>query len=585
MNDVNGSFYRKGFRLFRAFCLFMWFLFLMAPAYAPGEGTAHLALTDTPEVIYPGRTERLTFVSDAEGSVSVLLEDGDGRAYTAVTGYRAISGTNHITWNGILPDGSIPAEGKYTLVLEMDGVRAATAVTVGSETVRILKLVFPGDLTAGESASVSVECSADGYIELKASQDGAEWLTMVKTYVKAGLNTISWDGTLDGTVPETGKYALKATGYNADGIEGTARQITFVLSAPPTPTPTAAPTPSPTPYIPSREADPEEEGLNYWTLPIADLSDEASIWEVMMQPITVIEGGQKDTYKLRATPSKTGGTANIIGEITCASQGVHVLSDNGDGWTLIEAYNSSYGPDCDSRRGYGNTDELITGYVETSLLKTIIPDDQYGLLIDKMDQKMYIFSEGKIIGTLLVSTGNPTKQQPWNETPAGEFLMVSRVGGFYAGNLYCDMALRVNGGCLIHEVPYIGDFDYSSTVPKLGSKASHGCIRVQKDKNEEGQNMRWLWNNLKINTKVLIWDDTGRLIPYPPETTVVYYNPKGGKYFHEDRNCSSVKKTYLPLAQTTYGALEELFDEPLPCPYCCTLKSKSQIDALNEALK
>ena len=46
-----------------------------------------------------------------------------------------------------------------------------------------------------------------------------------------------------------------------------------------------------------------------------------------------------------------------------------------------------------------------------------------------------------------------------------------------------------------------------------------------------------------------------------------------------------MKKTYLPLARTTYGALEELFDNPLPCPYCCTIKSKAQIDALNESLK
>ena len=49
---------------------------------------------------------------------------------------------------------------------------------------------------------------------------------------------------------------------------------------------------------------------------------------------------------------------------------------------------------------------------------------------------MYIFSEGKCIGTLLVSTGLNNKTQSWNETPAGEFLMVSRTGGFPAGNLW-----------------------------------------------------------------------------------------------------------------------------------------------------
>ena len=562
-------------------CIAAYFL----PRQSLAEGESGLRLTVVPDLIYPGKAERMSFVSDEAGSVSVAVVSPDGTVHPVTEGYQAIAGTNHITWDGTFRDGSVPEPGEYTLTLYMDGETAEKKITVGSEAVRILEVVFPSGLTAGDSADIAVECSRSGRLELQVSGDGAQWLTIANVRAASGRNTIHWDGRFAGSLPSGGRYALKVTGISEDGVEGTARQISFVLSAPPTPVPTPMPTPSPTPYIPSRADGAAKEGLSYWSLPIGILDNVEEIWTVMMQPITVINGPQKETYKLRATPSKTGGRANIVGEVTYASQGVHVIRDNGDGWTLIETYNSSYGPDCDSRPGYGKTDELITGYVETSLLKEITPSTEYGLLIDKMDQKMYIFSQGEIIGTLLVSTGNPTKQQPWNETPAGEFLIVSWVGGFYAGNLYCDMALRVNGGCLIHEVPYIGDYDYSSTVPKLGSKASHGCIRVQKDKNDEGQNMRWLWLNLKMNTKVLIWDDTGRLIPYPSDDTVVYYNPKGGKYFHEDRNCSSVRKTYLPLAPTTYGALEELFDTPLPCPYCCTIKSKAQIDALNESLK
>ncbi len=569
----------------RAFVSVLFCLALFLPYVCFSEGEAGLSLTDIPAVIYPGKAERMSFFSDAAGAVNVSVTSSDGTVHSVIEGYMAISGTNHITWDGTFRDGGVPSPGEYTLTLDMEGRTAEKTVNVGAEAVKILEVQVPSGLVCGDSAVISVECSQAGRLELQVSADGAAWVTIADIPSSAGKNTVPWDGLLEGNVPAAGRYALKVTGVSGEGIEGTARQISFTLLNPPTPEPTPAPTPSPTPYIPSRSEGAAEEGLNYWSLPIGILENEETIWQVMMQPITVIDGPQKETYKLRATPSKTGGKANIVGEITYASQGVHVIRDNGDGWTLIEAYNSSYGPDCDSRPGYGNTDELITGYVETSLLKVITPSTEYGLLIDKMDQKMYVFSGGRLIGTLLVSTGNPTKQQPWNETPAGEFLMVSRVGGFYAGNLYCDMALRVNGGCLIHEVPYIGDYDYSSTVPKLGSKASHGCIRVQKDKNEQGMNMKWLWDNIKINTKVLIWDDSGRLIPYPSEDTVVYYNPKGGKYFHEDRNCSSVRKTYLPLAPTTYGALEELFEDPLPCPYCCTLKSRSQIDALNAELK
>lgn len=41
-------------------------------------------------------------------------------------------------------------------------------------------------------------------------------------------------------------------------------------------------------------------------------------------------------------------------------------------------------------------------------------------------------------------------------------------------------------------------------------KASHGCIRIQRRANAQGQNMQWLWNNLENKTKVFIWDDRGR---------------------------------------------------------------------------
>lgn len=308
-----------------------------------------------------------------------------------------------------------------------------------------------------------------------------------------------------------------------------------------------------------------------------------------MQPIVVLDGNQKEVYRLRKTPDSSTKRDNVVGEITYASQGVHILETRDDGWTLVEAYNSSYGPDCTSRPGYGVTDDLIQGYVKTSLLKTIEPRTDYALLIDKLEQKMYIFSEGKCIGTLLVSTGLNNAKQSWNETPSGEFLMVSRAGGFPAGNLWCAYGMRINGGCLIHEVPYIGDNDtpvsrrdYSSTVKLLGQKASHGCIRVQKAANEQGQNIKWLWDNIKVNTKVLIWDDTGRFLEYPDDSLELYYNPNGGKNYHENQYCTAVKDRYLPLTAFTYGELDTTFAKLTPCSTCARIMRKSEIDAINK---
>ena len=569
-----------------AFAVFL--LVLMTAAGTLAEDAAGgLYFVTVPETVYPGKTERIVFSSDRAGTATLSVSDPDGTGVCVVrSSISVLPGNNNLVWDGLSEDGEAVREGKALLVLSIGGESCSAELDIGKETMRILRISYPDRPTAGGSVVFRVECSMDGEVELKIQDADGAWHAAAAGKTTGSVAELTWDGTFSGRIPEGGRYSLQVSGTDSNGISGTAKRVVLSLENAPTPTPAPTPVPTPTPYIPSKAVSFSSGENSYWTLPIGNLDDPQAIWDVMMQPITVISGDQKDTYKLRKNPDGSAARDNIIGEITCASQGVHVLETGDDGWTLIEAYNSSYGPNCDSRRGYGSTDELLQGYVPTNRLETVQPVDSYGLLIDKLEQKMYIFQDGKIIGSLLISTGQPTKAQPWNETPSGEFLMVSKVGGFYAGNLYCDMAMRINCGCLIHEVPYIGEArDYSSTVPKLGSKASHGCVRVQKDKNENGQNMKWLWDNIKFNTKVLVWDDSGRKIPYPDPETVVYYNPTGGKYFHQQQYCSSVKARYLPLAPTTYGALDELFKNPQACPHCCTLMTKAEIDAFNESIK
>lgn len=54
--------------------------------------------------------------------------------------------------------------------------------------------------------------------------------------------------------------------------------------------------------------------------------------------------------------------------------------------------------------------------------------------MDKLRQKLYIFEAGTIIGELDVSTGLNNAKQPYNESPAGEYITVSKVGDFKAGS-------------------------------------------------------------------------------------------------------------------------------------------------------
>ena len=314
--------------------------------------------------------------------------------------------------------------------------------------------------------------------------------------------------------------------------------------------------------------------------------DEALVWQVLVQPLTVLSGKQREQIRVRARPEQD--CEDYVGVVTCASQGVHVLRQEGD-WTLIEAYSSA-----EEGSKVKVWAERFQGYVKTKLLKELPVDDTYGIVIDKLQQRLYVYKEGHLFSTLLCSTGFPREDTPFNETPAGEFGIVSWVGAFWSGNLYCDKALRINSGIMLHEVPCIIEVDETTGEEKrdyfrceryLGEKASHGCIRIQKELTPERVNAEWLWKNLsrKPVTKVIIWDEIGRQLGYPDDDYPLYYNPKGGKNYHSSPDCLLVKEKYRPLTAFTWG---ELDDEPYsrltPCPGCAPQLRSEGIDTVNE---
>jgi hypothetical protein len=316
-------------------------------------------------------------------------------------------------------------------------------------------------------------------------------------------------------------------------------------------------------------------GLDIDHMDIYNPADQAKIWEVLMQPIYVLDVGPKEhVYPLVSPDADPKRVENLTGQLHGQTAAVHVLETLDNGWSLIEAFSAD---------GYGSPDDdifheldnhLIHGYVKTRQLRAVKPYAKIGIVVDKYTQRLHIFREGKLFTTLLVSTGFPTANQVWNETPSGEFLVDTWVGMFANGVLMCDLALRINGGCLLHEVPHKamadGTRNYAPFEPYLGQKASHGCIRIQRMRNNDGVNMAWLWNNLKRNTKVLVWDDAGRAtIPVPDWSRTVYYNPDGGKSYHRDQNCAAVKERFLPLTPLPY---EDLYvaphDKLIPCYGC-----------------
>lgn len=304
-----------------------------------------------------------------------------------------------------------------------------------------------------------------------------------------------------------------------------------------------------------------------------DITDTAACWELLQRPVTVLNVGEREVvYPLTEPGGKKVNNDKYGGYIAGTTTAVHVLGPNQDGWTLIQ--------------GLDDYDRLIVGYVKTKLLKTVTPNPTYGIIVDKLTQRLYVFKDGELFSDCGISTGLPTDAEPYNETSSGEYLISSWVGDFENEGMVCAKALRFNNGDLFHEVPYhlLGDGTkrYSKFESQLGQKASHGCIRVARLPNADGLNQNWLWDNLKKDTKVVIWDDDGRAYPYPDPDTRIFYNTKGGQYYHAVEDCSGVKKSYLPLTAFSYGQLgEKPFGKLEPCPYCVPVRPKSWIDQFN----
>ena len=395
----------------------------------------------------------------------------------------------------------------------------------------------------------------------------------------AGQNSLFWNGTWNHEAAPAGAWRLAMLSG-----ERLLAETRIVLKAPEAEISTAENaeplvlrfTPSSTSPLTGMD-----KGLNYWTLSM-DITDEDAVWRVLTAPITVADNGkgEKAQIILREEPSPD---SRGVGSVTCVTQGLHVLQ-RGEEWSLVECYSSSF-----HDSPILNWNALVQGYVLTEYLQEITPNQEMGIVIDKLTQRMYVFREGKLFSTLLVSTGLSNSRQPYNETRSGEFLLTSKVGTFTSDNMRCPLAIRFNRGDLVHEVPYIvredGSQDYTTCEAKLGTKASHGCIRIQRKKTPEGVNMGWLWANLRANsrTRLLIWEDwQGRQIPLPSEKLELYASRKNQVY-HSSESCASLKKG-AELEPFRYGELEqEPYASLKRCEWCAPALRVREIEKINSA--
>ena len=546
----------------------LWIL-LLAAALLAGNLPGKPARAETPELriavsggeVLPGQAAVITLTVPEDGTCNIDVTDGKGEPVARVAENRAVhAGENTLYWNGTWRGLAVP-QGSWTLRLEMNGQTAETPVVIGRMVpVLIGPAVDTDTVKTGRRVTVSFWATEGGTVTVSAGE--GENRIAQTTSVKEGEGTAA----LAAALP-AGSYTAEAVLTREDGTAS--EPFRFPLTVTET---GAAYTPlSPEKITNSRTA------LDGWTVPM-DITDEEAVWLALTAPVTVLDDG-KDRAQVRQTVirKEPREDSDGIGTVTLASQGVHVIERGGE-WTKIECYSSSF-----HDSPILNWNALVQGYVKTELLKEITPNQETGIVVDKLTQRLYLFRKGKLYTTLLVSTGAANERQPYNETRSGEYLLVSRVGGFMSDNMYCPRAIRFNDGDLLHEVPYVernGNQIYSVTEPYLGKKASHGCIRVQRRTNPEGVNQEWLFSNVKMNTKILIWEDwQGRQIPVPEDDAVYWRHPTKKDYYHCSDHCPLLN-TRSPM-EVTYGELSAEDSKLKMCPACGPTPKKGDLAETN----
>ena len=240
----------------------------------------------------------------------------------------------------------------------------------------------------------------------------------------------------------------------------------------------------------------DQADAGYWGL-TANASD-ADIWAALTRTMVSVNVGESESaYIYNSTDN-----GKKIGSVSGLSQGLNLIEDLDDGWSVVEAYRNEDGA-------------FVRGYIRTNKLRTVEPSNMYGLVIDKAAQTLTVYKNGERIGSCAVSTGLPTVKYLHRETPAGEIITVTRRGTIENFGGYSKYTVRISGNYHLCEIPTTkkNGKDYSLMADKLGQKASRGNICLAHDESADGGiNAEWIWDLTDSNKKikVLVFDDKDR---------------------------------------------------------------------------
>ena len=186
--------------------------------------------------------------------------------------------------------------------------------------------------------------------------------------------------------------------------------------------------------------------------------------------------------------------------------------------TTLEYYTSVL----DGQYGSGTTEAVSefqkrngleeTGIADHTTLATLFDENAkkalkpYVLKVSTADQRVYAYAPDangeytQLVRTMKCSTGRNS-----TPTPTGTFQDSTCPGArwHYFTKFHCwaQYAFYIQGDIMFHSVLYNskGGKVTQSSVNHLGSKASHGCVRLSVE------DAKWIWSNCPAKTKVIVY--------------------------------------------------------------------------------
>lgn len=421
----------------------------------------------------------ITVTAPENGQVTLQIVYGN-RVYRIMENLPVSAGENTVTWNGLAANGERLIDGAYTLEATFTGASGATYQAKSNLTAKKCKQALLFALPSCDTLYLKDEDSwfieyqmvraGKMVVEYYRADDLTEILqTKTRSVPDEEVHKYAWDGKIGGKTAAEGDYVLRLYAKDNPDYVYEVRVTVHGGKSPSLPLTVTGP------VVPERGMSDEE------------------IWEIMMKPSVVTNRSQTGHQKVYAEMRTN---SESLGTLHGRSQAVEVLAVY-DGWARVGGWNHETG-------------SYMEGYVPTDRLMTALPDEEYGLLIDKQDQTLTLFHEGRRVGTVSISTGKVTKTRMIRETAAGAFLTVDRIAEFSDSGYKYDFAIRYDGGNLLHQMGYKvvdGHRNFDDQVPQLGQKASHACIRLPVTPEEGGITAYWLYTHLPYHTRVIILDD------------------------------------------------------------------------------